>query len=170
MTDDVSGLTISIKGSFSGPLTAASTEASYVVSCVDGSQTRVGPTSPRKAIMPLQKALAACWSRVKDGPRTRMGRALLLVAALQSRQADSKSLDTLFRSGAIFMLPVPDLSSVLGLGTLPRLKITMAVAPRPFEDMLEPIPDDVQKRFCGDEGCRLLDLTEPFDKVVDALP
>ncbi len=170
VTDDVTGLTISSTDHYVPAGKDAPDRDTAVVECVDGSRIEVHGAPAAKAKEPLQKALATCWSRLKGGPRARLARALLLMDSLDSRNMDGRSLKALERSQGVFAMPVPDLAAALGLGTPPRLEVSLVVPPPNIADAFQGLPEPIQKRFFGARGWKPLDLAEPFEKVVRSLP
>jgi hypothetical protein len=99
VADDVPGVTIGVTilispGSDGGP-----DAESDVVECTGGfrSEVHLVPAHEGKAWEPLQKALAACWSHLKDGP-SGWGRALALMQSLEAHNMDGAILKALSRS------------------------------------------------------------------------
>ncbi|NOZ79727.1 MAG: hypothetical protein GXP48_11225 [Acidobacteria bacterium] len=170
VTDDVSGTSIRVIRSylFSKGWTLA--HETGTVECPYGSPIQISASSSTEAQDKLGHALAQCWSRIKDGPRRRLGRALTMMQSLYSRNMAGKNQVDSLKKGLLFTLPIPDMASALGLGKCPRIHVEIAFGPRDPSEALEPVDEEVAKRFCGTSGWRPIDLTVPFDQAVSALP
>jgi hypothetical protein len=170
VTDDVSGTSIGvIRRSVLSKGWALAHETA-VVECPYGPPIQVSASGRAKAERKLGLALAQCWSRIKDGPRRRLGRALTMMQSLQSRSMDKSKLLDDVKKGLIFSLPISDLAGALGLGKCPRVTVKIVSGPSDLSDAFEPVDDEIAKRFCGEKGWKPIDLTVAFDRAVSELP